>query len=111
LFDKGRESIDFGIGYHWRSQGSNLLMAVRTDAPPPGAVASTQTGSVAGVADVVEPSSTANVAPVADGEEPKSTERNQSTSNNKHRDRSGARSHKRQVAYRAPWFFWSGGWR
>jgi hypothetical protein len=112
LFDKGRESIDFGIGYHWRSQGSNLLMAVRTDAPPPGAVASTETGSVAGVADVADqPSSTANVAPVADGDEPKSTERNRSTSNNKHQDRSGARSHKRQVAYRAPWFFWSGGWR
>jgi hypothetical protein len=112
LFDKGRESIDFGIGYHWRSQGSNLLMAVRNDAPPPGAVASTQTGSVAGVADVADqPSSTANVAPVADGDEPNSTERNRSTSNNKHRDRSGARSHKRQVAYRAPWFFWSGGWR
>ena len=44
VFDKGHESIDFGIGYRWRSQGSNLLMAVRTDAPPPGATASTQPG-------------------------------------------------------------------
>jgi hypothetical protein len=110
VFDKGHESIDFGIGYRWRSQGSNLLMAVRTDAPPPGATASTQPGSVSGAPDAVDqPAAIANVAPAADAEEPKSTDRNKSASNGKHRDRS-ARSHKRQVA-RAPWFFWSGAWR
>ena len=108
LFSKSREPIDFGIGYQWRSQGSNLLMAVRTDAPPQGATASTQAGSVAGAADVVDqPAAIANVAPAADAEETKSTDRNRSASN-KHRDRS--RSHKRHVA-RAPWFFWSGAWR
>jgi hypothetical protein len=109
LFSKSREPIDFGIGYRWRSQGSNLLMAVRTDAPPP--TASTQAGSVSEAADAVaQPAAIADVAPAADAEETKSTDRNRSASN-KHRDRSGGRSNKRHVAYRAPWFFWSGAWR
>lgn len=111
LFSKSRESIDFGIGYRWRSQGSNLLMAVRTDAPPPGSTASTQAGSVSEAADAVaQPAAIADVAPAADAEETKSGGQNKSASNSKHRDRSGGRSHKRHVA-RAPWFFWSGAWR
>jgi hypothetical protein len=33
LFNQGHvESIDFGIGYRWRPQSSNLMVAARTDA-------------------------------------------------------------------------------
>jgi hypothetical protein len=44
----GVESIDFGIGYRWHPQGSNLIVATRTDAATPGAPAGTQPSSNSG---------------------------------------------------------------
>ena len=42
LFDRGRvNSINFGVGYHWRPRSSNLMIAARTAASAPDAVAST----------------------------------------------------------------------
>jgi hypothetical protein len=113
LFDKGHESIDFGIGYRWRSQGSNLLLAIKADAPTTAAVANAPVATPAGAVAVVDQaSSSGNAAPTADDER-NSTTRSRSASNGKHasRDKSAARTHKRHVAYRAPWFYWSGGWR
>jgi len=43
LFDRGHdEPIEFGVGYRWRSQTSNLMLAVKTDAANDRAVAGTQ---------------------------------------------------------------------
>jgi hypothetical protein len=113
LFDKGHESIDFGIGYRWQGQTSNLLLAVRTDAPATPALASASVGSASEVAPVgAQPSPAANAAP-SDDQERKATKRSRSTSNGKHasRDKSASRTHRRHFAYPAPWSYWSGGWR
>ena len=49
LFDRAdAEPIDFGIGYRWRAQSSNLMLAVRTDAAMPEALASAESGSGVG---------------------------------------------------------------
>ena len=50
LFDRRRaEPIEFGVGYRWRSQTSNLMLAVKTDAANDGAVAGgAQPGQVSG---------------------------------------------------------------
>jgi hypothetical protein len=42
------EPIEFGVGYRWRSQTSNLMLAVKTDAVNDGAVAGAQPGPVSG---------------------------------------------------------------
>jgi hypothetical protein len=43
LFQTGRaEPLDFGLGYQWRVLGSNLLLASRSDANAPDAIASNQ---------------------------------------------------------------------
>ena len=56
LFDEARaEPIDFGIGYRWRPQSSNLMLATRAGAATPNAVASAEAGSVAGKDGLVEP--------------------------------------------------------
>jgi hypothetical protein len=47
LFDRNRaEPIEFGVGYRWRSQTSNLMLAVKTDAANDGAVAGAQPNQV-----------------------------------------------------------------
>lgn len=53
------ESIDFGIGYRWRPQSSNLIVATRTRAATPGAGAGAQPVS-AEVSDVHEVASDKN---------------------------------------------------
>ena len=48
-FDRAAaEPIDFGIGYRWRAQSSNLMLAARTNAAMPEALASAESGSVVG---------------------------------------------------------------
>jgi hypothetical protein len=45
LFNQGHvESIDFGIGYRWRPQSSNLMVAAKTDVATPASVAGAQPG-------------------------------------------------------------------
>ena len=47
LFDRNRaEPIEFGVGYRWRSQTSNLMLAVKTEAANDGAVAGAQPNQV-----------------------------------------------------------------
>jgi hypothetical protein len=94
LFHSGRtERIDFGVGYQWRSQSSNLLVAVKSDtAPQP--VAAGEPGSIASAAS--EPAPEPATAPAA---EPK--RQKQST---KHRS---AKRH----AYAPPWAPWFAGQR
>jgi hypothetical protein len=54
LFDRGRaEPIEFGFGYRWRPQTSNLMLAVETDAANDGAVADAQPGQVSGEVPIV----------------------------------------------------------
>ena len=54
LFEQGHvEPIEFGIGYRWRPQTSNLMLAVKTDAANDGAVSTAQAGPVSGQAAVV----------------------------------------------------------
>jgi hypothetical protein len=48
LFDREAEAINFGIGYRWRAQSSNLMLAVKTDMVRSDAVASVKPGSVSG---------------------------------------------------------------
>ena len=53
LFDRGRaEPVEFGVGYRWRPQTSNLMVAVKTDVND-GAVADAQPGQVSGEAPIV----------------------------------------------------------
>jgi hypothetical protein len=43
LFDRNRaEPIEFGVGYRWRSQTSNLMLAVKTETAADDAVTGTQ---------------------------------------------------------------------
>ena len=45
LFNQGHvESINFGVGYRWRPQSSNLMVAAKTEVATPGSVADTLTG-------------------------------------------------------------------
>jgi hypothetical protein len=54
LFDRGRaEPVEFGVGYRWRPQTSNLMLAVKTDAANDGAVAGAQPGQVSGEVPIV----------------------------------------------------------
>ena len=54
LFDRGpAEPIEFGVGYRWRPQTSNLMLAAKADAASDGAVAGAQTGQVSGEVPIV----------------------------------------------------------
>ena len=45
LFNQGHvKSINFGVGYRWRPQSSNLMVAAKTEVATPGSVADTQPG-------------------------------------------------------------------
>jgi hypothetical protein len=45
LFNQGHvESINFGVGYRWRPQSSNLMVAAKTEVATPGSVADKQPG-------------------------------------------------------------------
>ena len=45
LFNQGHvEFINFGVGYRWRPQSSNLMVAAKTEVATPGSVAGTQPG-------------------------------------------------------------------
>jgi hypothetical protein len=58
LFDRGHaEAINFGIGYRWQAQSSNLMLAVKTDMVRPDAVASVQPGSASGGESMVDATS------------------------------------------------------
>ena len=53
LFNQGHvESIDFGVGYRWRPQSSNLMVAAKTDVATPASVA----GALPGPASRTVPS-------------------------------------------------------
>jgi hypothetical protein len=54
LFDRDAEAIDFGVGYRWRAQSSNLMLAVKTDMAKPGTVASVHPDPVSGGAPTIE---------------------------------------------------------
>jgi hypothetical protein len=54
LFERAHvEPIEFGIGYRWRPQTSNLMLAVKTDAANNDAVSTAQAAPVSGQAAVV----------------------------------------------------------
>jgi hypothetical protein len=61
LFDRSRaEPIEFGVGYRWRSQTSNLMLAVKADAANDGAGAGAQPAQASGEVPIGENTSDVN---------------------------------------------------
>jgi hypothetical protein len=115
------EPINFGIGYHWRPQSSNLLLAAKTQAavardaaasPSEEAQAVSAPQVARGTQQVLEePASTADLSPAeTDGEAHKTAARKH-TATHKHAERSAhrTRSHGGYASYRFPQpFYWYG---
>jgi hypothetical protein len=109
LFGRGRvESIDFGVGYHWRPRASNLMVAARSAAFAPDAVASDPPDAGKTEVQVTDqPPSTPSILAETPAQERKPAARNRSATNKP------ARTQRAQhySAYPAPWFYWYGGHR
>ncbi len=106
LFDQGRvETIDFGVGYRWRPQNSNLMLATKTDIATSGAAGGAQPGSVVGeVPTIDEAVSNTNGAGIGTAAEMhKSADRGRFHHGSKHARANALRAH---AAYAAPWPFW-----
>jgi len=97
------EAIDFAIGYSWHPKSSNLIVATRTDAATPGAVAGMKPGSISGAVhnnhDVAADEKSTEAAETGSR---KAANRSKSESGSKYatRNRSGARP-RRLLAHRA----------
>ena len=111
---RGVKSINFAIGYRWRPQSSNLILATTTHAATPGAAAGTQPGSISGevlsdqkVASVRESAETG-----ANNEAHKAADRTRSHHSSKYatRSRSGARTGRLLAHRAAPRPFWFADW-
>jgi hypothetical protein len=109
LFNQRRvESIDFGIGYRWRPQSSNLIVATRTDAETRGVAAGAQPVS----GEVVSIHGVASDKTDADRETHKTADRSRSHHRSKYatRNRSGARTRRLLAHGAAPRPFWFADW-
>jgi hypothetical protein len=95
LFDQGHtEAIDFGIGYQWRPQSSNLMVATKTNA--------TISGDPAGNQPVSPRRGESNKDRSVLGSD--ATDRNRSHHSGKHVRRN--RSISSGIRYSSPWPFW-----
>jgi hypothetical protein len=105
---RGVESIDFGIGYRWHPQGSNLIVATRTDAATPGAAAGTQPSSISGEMhsnqEVASDKESAETG--ADKDKHKTADRSKSHHGSKYATRNRSGAHHRTA--RQP--FWFADW-
>jgi hypothetical protein len=114
LFDRGRaEPIEFGFGYRWRPQTSNLMLAVKTDAANDGAVAGAQPGQVSGEVPIVREDNS-DVNRTGRGNEAgnrKTAGRSRFHQSTKPRvARTSVRRHMLQAHGGAPWPFWFRSW-
>ena len=112
LFEQGHvEPIEFGIGYRWRPQTSNLMLAVKTDAANDGAVSTAQAGPVSGQAAVVgEDSSDVNRTRRANEAETHKPSRGRLRHGTKV-VRAGVRARLSHARAGASWSFWSPTWQ
>jgi hypothetical protein len=112
LFEQGHvEPIEFGIGYRWRPQTSNLMLAVKTAAANDGAVSTAQAGPVSGQAAVVgEGSSDVNRTRRANEAETHKPSRGRLRHGTKV-VRAGVRARLSHAGAGASWSFWSPTWQ
>ena len=108
------EAIDFAIGYSWHPKSSNLIVATRTDATTPDAVASTQPGSISGEVhsnhDVASDKKSPEAGAETDSRNAANRSKSERGSKYATRNRSGART-RRLLAHRAaPPTFWFADW-
>jgi len=95
LFDQGNtEAIDFGIGYRWRTQTSNLIVATKTNATTSGDPARNQSVSPSGGESNKNRSVLGSDA----------TDRDRSHHSGRHVRRN--RSVVSGIRYSSPWSFW-----
>ena len=113
LFDQGHvEPIEFGIGYRWRPQTSNLMLAVKTDAANDGAVSGAQAGQVSGEAPVVgEDSSDVNRTQRGNEAETQKPSRRGRLRHGTKVVRTSVRARMLHAREGASWSFWSPTWR
>ena len=112
LFDQGHvEPIEFGIGYRWRPQTSNLMLAVKTDAANDGAVSGAQAGQVSGEAPVVgEDSSDVNRTQRGNEAETHKPSRRGRLRHGTKVVRTSVRARMLHAREGASWSFWSPTW-
>ena len=112
LFEQGHvEPIEFGIGYRWRPQTSNLMLAVKTDAANDGAVSTAEVGPVSGEAPVIgEHGSDVNGTRRANEAETHKASRGRLRHGTKV-VRAGVRARLSHARAGASWSFWSPSWR
>jgi hypothetical protein len=112
LFDQGHvEPIEFGIGYRWRPQTSNLMLAVKTDAAND-AAATAQAGPVSGQAAVVgEDSSDVNRVRRGNEAETHKPSRRGRLRHGAKVVRAGVRARILHAREGAAWSFWSPTWQ
>jgi hypothetical protein len=112
LFERGHvEPIEFGIGYRWRPQTSNLMLAVKTDAANDDAVSTAQAVPVSGQAAlVVDDSSDAHKTRRANEAETHQHSRGKLRRGTKV-VRAGVRARILHPRAGASWSFWSPTWQ
>jgi hypothetical protein len=121
LFNRrGVESIDFGIGYRWHSQSSNLIVATRTSDATPGAVAATQPSAISGEAHSKQEAASdkKSAETGADNDKHKTADRSKSHNGSKShhgskyatRSRLGGRTRRWLAHGAAPQPFWFADW-
>jgi hypothetical protein len=112
LFERGHvEPIEFGIGYRWRPQTSNLMLAVKTDAANDDAVSTAQAVPVSGQAAlVVDDSSDAHKTRRANEAETHQHSRGKLRRGTKV-VRAGVRARILHPRPGASWSFWSPTWQ
>ena len=108
------EAIDFAIGYSWHPKSSNLIVATRTDAATPDAVAGTKSVSISGEVhsshDVTSDKKSAEAGAVTGSRNAANRSKSERGSKYATRNRSGARP-RRLLAHRAaPPTFWFADW-
>ena len=113
LFEQGHvEPIEFGIGYRWRPQTSNLMLAVKTDAANDGAVSTAEVGPVSGEAPVIgEHGSDVNGTRRANEAETHKLSRRGRLRHGAKVVRAGSRARSLHPRDGATWSFWSPTWQ
>jgi len=113
LFERDHvEPIEFGIGYRWRPQTSNLMLAVKTDAANDDAVSTAQAAPVSGQAAVVgEDSSDVNRVRRGNETETHKLSRSGRLRHGAKVVRAGSRARSLRPREGDTWSFWSPAWQ